>query len=113
RRRHTRFSRDWSSDVCSSDLDEGNRTPLPNYTFGSSEMNTFLHGVTTTEGYDTQPDIFAFNVNGYSGKFYFDTNWAPRLIEPSPVRIEKLANYENETNYSNPDFKITTPDGIQ
>src|SRR5690606_6830991 len=23
RRRHTRFSRDWSSDVCSSDLDEG------------------------------------------------------------------------------------------
>src|SRR5690606_39357785 len=26
RRRHTRFSRDWSSDVCSSDLD-GNGTP--------------------------------------------------------------------------------------
>src|SRR5690606_41636659 len=23
RRRHTRFSRDWSSDVCSSDLDDG------------------------------------------------------------------------------------------
>src|SRR5690606_41130114 len=25
RRRHTRFSRDWSSDVCSSDLDDFNR----------------------------------------------------------------------------------------
>src|SRR5690606_40606854 len=25
RRRHTRFSRDWSSDVCSSDLDLGDR----------------------------------------------------------------------------------------
>src|SRR5690606_40432590 len=25
RRRHTRFSRDWSSDVCSSDLDGGDR----------------------------------------------------------------------------------------
>src|SRR5690606_40819326 len=25
RRRHTRFSRDWSSDVCSSDLPEGRR----------------------------------------------------------------------------------------
>src|SRR5690606_40346443 len=25
RRRHTRFSRDWSSDVCSSDLKQGNR----------------------------------------------------------------------------------------
>src|SRR5690606_41032130 len=28
RRRHTRFSRDWSSDVCSSDLHSTNR-PLP------------------------------------------------------------------------------------
>src|SRR5690606_40844599 len=26
RRRHTRFSRDWSSDVCSSDLADGHRT---------------------------------------------------------------------------------------
>src|SRR5690606_39995279 len=32
RRRHTRFSRDWSSDVCSSDLgiDEKNVTMIPN-----------------------------------------------------------------------------------
>src|SRR5690606_39664554 len=33
RRRHTRFSRDWSSDVCSSDLSAtsgpGSQTPLP------------------------------------------------------------------------------------
>src|SRR5690606_40774363 len=28
RRRHTRFSRDWSSDVCSSDLREGGRKPI-------------------------------------------------------------------------------------
>src|SRR5690606_39775592 len=28
RRRHTRFSRDWSSDVCSSDLIENNRIKL-------------------------------------------------------------------------------------
>src|SRR5690606_39874213 len=27
RRRHTRFSRDWSSDVCSSDLDETGQRP--------------------------------------------------------------------------------------
>src|SRR5690606_39499201 len=27
RRRHTRFSRDWSSDVCSSDLEKGKRPP--------------------------------------------------------------------------------------
>src|SRR5690606_39760985 len=29
RRRHTRFSRDWSSDVCSSDLISGNEIGLP------------------------------------------------------------------------------------
>src|SRR5690606_18909558 len=28
RRRHTRFSRDWSSDVCSSDLEEGIQLPI-------------------------------------------------------------------------------------
>src|SRR5690606_39281925 len=28
RRRHTRFSRDWSSDVCSSDLKVGRTSPL-------------------------------------------------------------------------------------
>src|SRR3712207_7454860 len=27
RRRHTRYWRDWSSDVCSSDLDAGNKFP--------------------------------------------------------------------------------------
>src|SRR5882757_4530303 len=27
RRRHTRYWRDWSSDVCSSDLEEGRRRP--------------------------------------------------------------------------------------
>src|SRR5690606_39812380 len=29
RRRHTRFSRDWSSDVCSSDLSSSTYRPLP------------------------------------------------------------------------------------
>src|SRR5690606_40872692 len=33
RRRHTRFSRDWSSDVCSSDLGEGTIMADPNRWF--------------------------------------------------------------------------------
>src|SRR5690606_40552868 len=32
RRRHTRFSRDWSSDVCSSDLVDWAPAPLPRMT---------------------------------------------------------------------------------
>src|SRR5690606_40566219 len=35
RRRHTRFSRDWSSDVCSSDL----RTQLDEYSLRSHELS--------------------------------------------------------------------------
>src|SRR5690606_39333480 len=35
RRRHTRFSRDWSSDVCSSDL--GNPNPCGTFTWGEIE----------------------------------------------------------------------------
>src|SRR5690606_39695268 len=47
RRRHTRFSRDWSSDVCSSDLwstsTEKDYTNLPagNYEFHVKAMNNF------------------------------------------------------------------------
>src|SRR5436309_10663080 len=33
RRRHTRFSRDWSSDVCSSDLVSPSRGELPTYIY--------------------------------------------------------------------------------
>src|SRR5690606_40310494 len=39
-RRHTRFSRDWSSDVCSSDLN-GNPIPVTMRRFG-------MHGTPTT-----------------------------------------------------------------
>src|SRR5690606_40101319 len=37
RRRHTRFSRDWSSDVCSSDLHRGGKNlPVPRLLQGAS-----------------------------------------------------------------------------
>src|SRR5690606_40726743 len=40
RRRHTRFSRDWSSDVCSSDLDYDGRKAIDWGIYGAPE--TFL-----------------------------------------------------------------------
>src|SRR5690606_40057711 len=40
RRRHTRFSRDWSSDVCSSDL-------FDPYSFSTAPRNTGSHGTHT------------------------------------------------------------------
>src|SRR5690606_39296752 len=43
RRRHTRFSRDWSSDVCSSDLDNPARFREQPAEPTSSEMDAFWH----------------------------------------------------------------------
>src|SRR5690606_40041998 len=40
RRRHTRFSRDWSSDVCSSDLDGGAKPRIGIVTAGKSYLDT-------------------------------------------------------------------------
>src|SRR5690606_39655661 len=42
RRRHTRFSRDWSSDVCSSDLTLLIWWPIINLPTGSVFLTTFL-----------------------------------------------------------------------
>src|SRR5690606_41151004 len=44
RRRHTRFSRDWSSDVCSSDLLQGGRG------------DGIVHGVLAGQGVDDDVD---------------------------------------------------------
>src|SRR5690606_40081351 len=45
RRRHTRFSRDWSSDVCSSDLD-ARFDPRPGY-YGTLGDGTLIANCTT------------------------------------------------------------------
>ena len=61
---------------------------------------------------DTQPDIFSFSFNGYSGKFYLGDNsssfWSRDVVflEPSPLKIEVL-NVHPETH-----FKITDPTGV-
>src|SRR5690606_40833307 len=42
RRRHTRFSRDWSSDVCSSDLADDLTDPAPANTFAHLDSTIVL-----------------------------------------------------------------------
>src|SRR5690606_32257097 len=51
RRRHTRFSRDWSSDVCSSDL--GSPLPLTDGEFGPDGAMYFLTG-----GRELESDLY-------------------------------------------------------
>lgn len=64
--------------------------------------------------YDTEPDMFSYNFNGYSGKFVIfhrgTTNfWEVKQIPQTNLKIEVNA----DNNYGNLLlFKITTPDGI-
>src|SRR5690606_40511854 len=56
RRRHTRFSRDWSSDVCSSDL--GSRLPktvIGSHFRGANSPSKFDHAVGSSKVFDTPP----------------------------------------------------------
>jgi len=55
---------------------------------------------------DTQPDLFYFNIPGYSGKFVFDINRVARLIPEQDIKVEVLDNDFNN-------WKITTADGSQ
>jgi len=63
------------------------------------------HGL--SGGYDSEPDLFNFNFNGYSGSFVFNDQMQPRQIGRSPIKIEY--DFSASAAYN---FKFTTPDGI-
>ncbi|CAL2076866.1 hypothetical protein [Tenacibaculum sp. 190524A05c] len=95
--------------------DENQYRPAKNVNLAIGE-DRFLYASAAAdpgpESVDTQPDIFSFNFNGFSGKFYLDDN-APFFtdrdiifLEPSPVKVEIL-NIGTENQ-----FKITDPKGI-
>src|SRR5689334_13396135 len=62
---------------------------------------------------DGQPDLYFFNFNGYSGKFYFSDDRTPILVPKQDFNIQ--VNYPSDTNnfYGINGFTITTPDGIK
>jgi len=63
---------------------------------------------------DVQPDIFSFNFNGFSGKFYLDDNSSQFysrnivFLEPTPLKVELINASGSDTH-----FKITDPSGIE
>src|SRR5690606_18881404 len=54
---------------------------------------------------DTQPDVYAYNFNGYSGQFYIDDDGSVVHILNQKMRIEPPLKYTP--------FTITSPDGIK
>lgn len=81
----------------------GNQVPAP-----ALSLSDFEYIYQTGNGYwDSQPDLFTYNIGGYSGKFTFDNNGNIVTIPHSDIKIVP------PTSFQNGHFIITTPDGIQ
>jgi YD repeat-containing protein len=59
---------------------------------------------------DGEPDLFFFNFNGYSGKFYFNDDGRPVMVPESDYKIDYVFT---SGQYSIQKFIITTPDGTK
>jgi len=65
---------------------------------------------------DGEPDLFTFNFNGYTGKFYFRDDRQPVLIEGQDLKIEYYYPADNLQSVNSvianiQGFIITTPNG--
>ena len=91
------------------------RLQKPNTNLSSQEMITFLDQATNAPQVDTQPDIFSYNVNGLSGKFFLDNNNIPVEIEPSGLKIEITSDFLSIGYAPNnlPEIIITDTKGIK
>lgn len=80
--------------------------PAP-YSAANSADNYIAQVANGCEGLsikDTQPDIFTFNLNGTSGKFFIDSNDDFQMIPYSPIKITRTTNFG---------FILTNTDGIK
>jgi YD repeat-containing protein len=55
---------------------------------------------------DTESDVYSFNFNGNSGKFVYDKNRMPVLVNNQKIKIKRIGN-------DNADFLLTTTNGIK
>ena len=60
---------------------------------------------------DGEPDIFSFNVGGYTGKFYFNSNGEEVLIPKQDILIDYSLGGTNEDELDQ--FIITAPNGVK
>lgn len=61
-------------------------------------LSTIGNGSTSL---DTEADLYSFNFNGNSGKFFFDQNDVPHIVDQQAIKIEK----------STEGFVLTLPNG--
>src|SRR5690606_40050238 len=80
RRRHTRFSRDWSSDVCSSDLITAMSYAVPHVGLKVEKLSAYLG----TWGVEGNKDAVEFS--GLSARFHTATAISKEELEESRDR---------------------------
>ena len=61
--------------------------------------------------FDGEPDLFFFNFNGHSGKFYFNDDRTPIIVPEQDLKIVPIYTGSDWRGFSG--FIITTPDGVQ
>ena len=82
--------------------------------------NYVQNGQQSESAFDSEPDLFFFNFNGYSGKFYFNDDRTPVIVPEQDIKIE--CKYTPGIWTTSPgasaglgrcieSFTITTPDG--
>lgn len=86
-------------------LPSSNNLSDPQFLFYTTTVNGILNG-----GTDCEPDLYTFNFNGHTGKFVFDENGVPRLLEDDNLKIKVIPNAAH--TYFNA-WVITTEDGVQ
>ncbi|QQQ26545.1 hypothetical protein [Chryseobacterium indoltheticum] len=60
-----------------------------------------------SDALDTEADLYSFNFNGYSGKFFYDQNNQPHIVNQQALKIERIGN----ANGDGQDFLLTLPTG--
>ncbi|KMQ59538.1 hypothetical protein ACM46_20885 [Chryseobacterium angstadtii] len=67
------------------------KTPEPiSGAYTSAVTNQFLFAVGAgSDALDTEADLYSFNFNGYSGKFFYDQNNQPHIVDQQAIKIEK------------------------
>ena len=64
---------------------------MPGHAFDNGDLR-FFNQTVTANGYDNMPDIFSYQIPGYSGKFFFDgrNNYKIEKVPFSPISITGL-----------------------
>jgi hypothetical protein len=70
--------------------------------------NQFLSAVGNgSDALDTEADLYFFNFNGQSGKFFYDQNNQPHIVDQQAIKIERIGNANSNVQ----DFLLTDANG--